>query len=367
MRKQCLSLLTAAALCLQLCACAAPAAGASASAPAAQSASASAGQEGFSFTDDIGRTVELAAQPERIVPAAPLAQIILFAVAPDKLAGLSSEWYDSARGIIGEQYFELPVFGGLYASADLNVEELAAVQPDLIIDIGEEKDSSVDDLDRLQQQTGIPTVYISADLASMPETFRTLGALLGEEEQAEKLASFCERVYQRTLSIMEQVGDDKADALYVIGDKGLNVLAKGSYHAELLDLLTNNLAVVDTPLSKGTGNEVSMEQISLWDPSFVIFAPDSIYDTVKQDPSWSQIDAIVHDNYVRVPDAPHNWMSMPPSVQRYLGLIWLPAVLYPEYCDYDPEEEIREYYELFYHCELTQEQYRQITDGAFLE
>ena len=43
----------------------------------------------------------------------------------------------------------------------------------------------------------------------------------------------------------------------------------------------------------------------------------------------------------------------PPSVQRYLGMIWLPVVLYPEYCDYDVKAEILEYYRLFYGCELS--------------
>ena len=34
----------------------------------------------------------------------------------------------------------------------------------------------------------------------------------------------------------------------------LNVLAKDSYHSELVDLLTENVAVVDNPSSKGSGN-----------------------------------------------------------------------------------------------------------------
>jgi len=59
-------------------------------------------------------------------------------------------------------------------------------------------------------------------------------------------------------------------------------------------------------------------------------------------------------------------MSMPPSVQRYLGLIWLTAVLYPEYCDYDVKAEIMEYYRLFYGCELTEEQYGDLTVRAYI-
>lgn len=320
----------------------------------------------YLFTDDLGREVEVDAQISRIVPSAPLPQIILLAIAPEMFVGLASKFYEDARGIIPDEMFELPYFGSLYAGSELNVEELAMTEPQLIIDIGEAKKSSIEDLDALQQQTLIPSVFISATLKTMPETYRKLGKLLGKEEKGEQLAQFCERVYNRTLDMMDKVGDNKVSCLYVLGDEGLNVIAANSYHSELLDLLTNNLAVVDNPLSKGSGNEVTMEQIAAWDPEFVVFAPRSIYSKVKQIPAWDQIQAIENDRYVETPDVPHNWMSMPPSVQRYLGLIWLPAVLYPDYCDYDVKEEIMEYYELFYGCTLTEEQYQTITEHAFL-
>ena len=66
-----------------------------------------------------------------------------------------------------------------------------------------------------------------------------------------------------------------------------------------------------------------------------------------------------------MPDVPHNWMGSPPSVQRYLGMIWLTAELYPEFCDYDVKAEILEYYSLFYGCTLTDAQYEAITANAF--
>ncbi len=319
------------------------------------------------FTDDIGRTVTVPAQIDRIVPSAPMAQIILYAIAPDLFVGLASRWDEGAIGIISEEAFALPYFGSLYSSADLNVEELALADPQIIIDIGETKGSSAEDLDNLTTQTGIPAVFISATLETMPQTYRTLGKLLGREERGEELAQFCEKTYDRTVSIMDKVGENKINTLYITGEEGLNVLAYSSYHAELLDLLTNNLAVVEDPTGKGTGNAVTMEQIALWNPDFVIFSPESIFETVKDTPSWNQINAIANDCYVKVPDAPHHWLSMPPSVQRYLGLIWLTAVLYPEYCDYDVQAEIMEYYRLFYGCELTQAQYEAITADAFLK
>lgn len=317
------------------------------------------------FIDDAGREVVVPDEITRIVPSAPLAQIILYAIAPEMFVGAASRWDDSAHGIIDEAHFELPYFGSLYASAELNVEELALANPQLIIDVGEAKDSVKETLDTLQAQTNIPSVYLSATLETMPDTYRKLGKLLDKEKKGEELALFCERIYKRTVSIMERVGSHKVKTLYVIGEKGLNVLAAGSYHAEVLDMLTSNMAVMENPMSKGLGNEVSMEQIALWNPEFVIFAPDSIYDTVQDMSPWNQTTAVVNGDYVEAPDAPLNWLGMPPSVQRYLSLIWLTAELYPSYCDYDVKADVLEYYALFYGCQLTDAQYEEITATAF--
>ena len=321
-------------------------------------------QSAKTFTDDLNRTVSVPETVERIVPSGPLSQIILFAIAPDLFVGLASKWDSSAEGFIEQKYYDLPYFGQLYDSADLNTEELALADPQIIIDIGEAKKSTKEDLDNLTTQTGIPAVHIAATLQTMPQTYRTLGKLLGREERGEELAQFCERVYTRTVSIMEAVGENKVNALYVTGEDGLNVIAKGSYHAEMLDMLVNNLAVVEDPSSKGLGNAVSLEQIAVWNPDFVIFAPGSIYSTVTQNEAWSQIAAIQSGNYIETPEGPHNWMGTPPAVQRYLGMIWLTATLYPEYCDFDMKTEIFEYYRLFYHCELTEAQYEALTANA---
>ena len=318
------------------------------------------------FTDDCGREVELPSDISRIVATGPLSQIILYTIAPDMLVGLANKWGSSAEGIVPEEYLQLPYFGQLYNTANLNIEELALADPQVIIDIGRVMSGGAEDMDKLQQQTNIPTVFLSSSAETMGDTYRTLGRLLGREEKAEQLAQFCERIYSRTLSIMEQVGENRVAALYIKGEQGLNVLAHGAAHAEVVDLLTKNVAVVDNPSSKGSGNEVTMEQIALWNPDLILFAPDSIYDTAAQLDVWKDISAISAGNYLKVPEGPHNWMGTPPACQRYLGMIWLTAQLYPQYCDYDVKAEILEFYDLFYNCRLKDDQYAALTDGAFL-
>lgn len=309
------------------------------------------------FTDSVGREVEVPAQIDKVALSGPMAQIVLFALCPDKLVGVSNAWSTEAEQYLDEKYFTMPEIGQLYGGkGELNPETLLQSGAQIVIDVGEPKGSIAEDLDALQEQTGIPFVHITATTETTGDAYRMLGDLLNMKDEAETLAAYCENIYDRTVSIAGSV--EKANVLYVTGDMGQNVIAAGSYHAEILDLLTNNLAVVDEPSSKGTGNEVSMEQILTWDPDVVIFAPESIYDTVADDAAWQSVTAIKNGAYYEVPFVPYNWMGFPPSVQRHLGMMWLSKVLYPDAtAEYDLFSDVQEYYKLFYHCDLTQAQY----------
>jgi iron complex transport system substrate-binding protein len=142
------------------------------------------------------------------------------------------------------------------------------------------------------------------------------------------------------------------------------VIAKGSYHAEVIDLLSNNLAVINNPSSSGNGNPVTLEQIMLWNPSVIIFSSGSIYSTVGTNKDWATIDAIKNGKYYEAPYGPYNWMGFPPSVQRYLGMVWMAQLLYPNVAQYDVYAKVSEYFKLFYHCNITQAQYNTLVANS---
>ena len=347
-------------MCVSLFACAAkPAEAAATPAPVATEAPAPTEEPApatVQFTDSVGRVVELPADITKIAISGPLAQIVLFALCPDKLVGVASKWDATAEQYLATEYYNLPELGQLYGGkGELNLETLLASGAQVVIDVGEPKDSIVSDLDALQEQTGIPFVHITATASTMAEAYTKLGELLNMPEEAKMLSDYCAKVYARTLEIANTA--EKANLIYCTGDTGLNVIANGSYHAEILDLLANNVAVVDDPSSKGSGNEVDMEQILLWNPDVILFAPGSIYSTVGSDPAWQQVNAIKNGTYYEVPMGPYNWMGFPPSVQRYLGMMWIGQLLYPDTAQYDLYTEVATYFKLFYHSELTQAQY----------
>lgn len=315
------------------------------------------------FTDSCGRTVELPTQITKVAVSGTMAQMLVFALAPDTLAGVAGKWDESARDYLDAKYYTLGVLGHLYGGkGELNLETLLSSGAQIVIDVGEAKDGIADDLDKLSAQTGIPFVHIAMTTDTMGDAFRTLGALLGIETEAEELAVYCERIYARAKEIA--AGVEKVSLLYCLGGNGLSVIAKDSYQSELIDLLSDNRAVVDAASGKGTGSEVDMEQLLLWDPDVILFAPDSIYDTVADDPVWQQLTAIRTERYYEVPFGPYNFMGFPPSVQRLAGMLWLSKLLYGDAADYDLQSELTEFYERFYHCSLTDEQYHALMKNS---
>lgn len=320
------------------------------------------------FTDSTGRTVTLPSEVKRIAISGPLSQVYILPLAGDMLVGVSSSFAENAKLYLPDYLDAIPEIGQLYGGkGEMDLEALLAAAPDVVIDIGDAKDSIVEDMNSLTEQTGIPFVHIDATVKTSPAAYRALGALLGREDKAEELAAWCEETLATINGMMEKVDADNArkTLLYCLGDAGINVLAEGSFHAETVNMLGTNLAVVDNVTFSGDGNESDLEQIILWDPDVIIFSPDSIYDSVGRSVEWQSVTAIANGHYYKTPYGPYGWLSSPPAVQRYLGMLWLGTLLYPDYAEYDLQEEITEYYDLFYGCELTDEMYNELIKDAF--
>ena len=271
-------------------------------------------EETWTFTDSLGRQVELPKNLERIWPSGHTAQQVLLTMAPDKMVGLSQPLNDDQLKIFGDKFKDYPVFGAvLGAKDDFNREAVAAAKPQVIIDTGEVKKDTKESLDALQEQLGIPVVFVEAYLEDYGSAYKTLGELLGMEERGNQLSEYCNRVY-----------------------------ASG----------------------KGSGNEISLEQIAVWNPDLIIFQKGSIYNTVGDDPAWQGISAIANDNYYEVPNNPWCWMNNPPTVNQLMGMQWLPRLLYPNAFDDSIEDVTRDYYKTMYNYDLSDAEMSELLTGA---
>lgn len=244
-------------------------------------------------------------------------------------------------------------------------DALAAAEPQVIIDTGEAKEGLEEDMDTLQEQLGIPVVFVECAISDYGAAYETLGKLLGMEERGNELAAYCRNAYDEVQDVMASIPEEeRANLLYILGEDGTNVLGKGVFQAQVVDMCADNLAVMDNASNQGQGSETSLEQIALWNPDIIVFASGSIYGTVADDPAWDGIAAIDNGNYYEAPGTPYNWLNYPPTVNQVMGMQWLPRLLYPDKFDDSIADVTKSYYSTFYGYDLSDEELDELIANA---
>lgn len=327
--------------------------------------------EMIEFTDSLGRVVELPAGITRVAPSGSVASMIMSAIAPEYMVCISSGVSAAQLQYLPQELAGLPETGQLYGSkATLNLEQLLACEPEVIIDLGDKKGDMVEELDALQEQVGLPVIFIEADLTHMADAYRTLGALLdGKAARGEALGAFI----AQTIAMAEEnsakiTEEERLRVMYTAGTDGLGTNAKGSIQAAVLEMVgAENAIVVEDVSNKGGGNQIDLEQLYNADPDVIVFGADAIYDTVADDPAWREVRAIASGSYAEIPSLPYNWLSNPPSFNMVLGVWWLGNLLYPQYYDYDMAEKTQEIFKLFWNYDLSGEEARQMLANSTLK
>lgn len=313
------------------------------------------------FTDSLGREVTIPENVNRIIPSGQLAQIFLLSVCPDKMVAIASNWDESADDFIPESVKELPNVGQIYGGKkDFNLESVLKTNPDVVIDIGDYKEGMKEDLDAIQEQIGIPVIHLEGSLDNIPEAYRRLGKMVGMEKEGEERAEYCERKNEEMTSLSARIS--REDGLLIAGPEGLNVIPVGSHQGEVFEMFVHNLAVVENPSGKGTGNEVDMEQILNWNPNVIVYLPEFVSGEVFDGELWENINAVKNGKVFRAPFGPYNWMGFPGSVQKYLGMMWMADTVVAEDTGFNLYDEVKEYFKLFYGHELTKEEFNKLIE-----
>jgi iron complex transport system substrate-binding protein len=320
------------------------------------------------ITDMGGRTVTVPSKIERVLSSGPPGGIILYTLCPDKMVGWNTELREGEKRFIKEKYQKLPVVGGWYAKNTGNVEEILKVKPEVVICMGYMDENSAKQADTIQEQLGIPVVLADWSLTKMDKTYEFLGDLLGEKEAAKKMAKYCKDTVSDIQEKSKKIEEGKRVSVYYAeGAKGLQTDPKGSQHTEVLDLV-GGVNIANVELKGGMGmSEVSLEQVLAWDPDVIITwnqEQSGYYPQLLEDPKWKELKAVKEGKVYEIPCAPFSWFDRPPSVNRILGLKWLGNALYPDIYNYDLTKEIKEFYSLFYHSDISDQDAKDLLKNA---
>ena len=337
--------------------------------PTGEGAVPSAEPEGTrTLTDMAGREVEVPAVIEKAFSTDPTAAIFLYTLVPDRMLGWNFELNDLEKSIILDEYETLPNFG---MGDAINYEAVLAAGPDIAFMVGTINDAVVSDADAMQESLGIPVVVVDSELSHTPEAYRFMGELFGAEETAEQLAAYAERTLD-DIANMDIPEGDKVRMYYGNGEDSLETAPAGSSHGAIIELV-NAVNVADLELGDGGRVQISAEQLLAWDPDVIVVNGEpksdipgaSAADAILSDPAYATLTAVQEGRVYGTPNAPFSWVDRPPGPNRIVGLRWLSALIYPQYIQVDVDDAVREFFSLFYHVELTDEQLANIYAGRY--
>ena len=319
------------------------------------------------ITDMAGRTVVVPDEIETVFSSSTVTAIFMYTLAPDKLLGWNYELNELEKSIILEEYHDLPNFG---MGDSINYEAVIAADPTIAVNVGTINDKMISDCDKLSKSLGVPVVAVDGELSASAEAYRFMGELLGEEEQAEKLASYAEKTFA-DIEKMEVPEDKKVRIYYGNGEDSLETAPAGSAHGQIIDMV-NAVNVADLEMGEGSRVQISAEQLLAWDPDVIVVNGEpkadmsgaSAAEAILANPDYASLKAVQDQQVYGTPNTPFSWMDRPMGPNRIVGIRWLSGLIYPEYLNYNVDEEVKEFFDLFYHVQLTDEKLENIYSGT---
>lgn len=262
-----------------------------------------------SITDDAGRTVEIAARPERIVSLAPANTEMLFAIgAGERVVGVTS--YDDYP----EQVADIEKVGDFTGP---NLEAVAAAEPDLVLVTG---GVQADVISKLEQLGATVLSVDPQSLAMLYEDIAELGQATGESQAAEKVVADM----KTAVAQVEQAvaGEEKVTAFVEIGQNPLYTVGTGTLIDEMITLAGGTNVVPEAGYVP-----YSTEQLVKTDPQVYMATLGSMSDpsALKERAGFESLQAVTNERVYVLDD---NLVSRP-GPRAVLGLKQIAEALHP--------------------------------------
>ena len=307
-------------------------------------------------TDMAGREVSIPGSVERIFCADPMSAITVYTLAPDKLLGWNYSPNDVEKQFMPEIYANLPVFG---MNDGINYEAVIDAEPDIAVLTGTLGDALAEKADAISDKTGVPVIVLDNAFSQAPAVYTFLASATGDEAQGKALSDYAAQAFA---SIADIPQDEQVTVYYANGVDSLNTSSAGSPASALFDMV-GAVNVCDLPSDSGDRIGVSKEHVISWNPDYIFvngepsenLSGSSAAQSILDDPDYANVTAVSSGSVISIPKAPFAWVDRPRSINRLIGIGWLGGILYPDYYTFG-QDEIKEFYSLFYHMELTDEQ-----------
>lgn len=314
---------------------------------------------GVVVDDALGRTVRLEALPEKIAIGGRANfmlndAVYLFPEAPERVVALTRATQAASAFV---NLLDPEAEAKTRFMADAAAEELAAVQPDLVLLKSYMKDPLGDTLEQL----GIPVVYLDFETPEQYERdLAILGKLLDNERRAQEMWRYYEDILERVTKGTEGLVDAQKPRVLLLqysdtgGEVAFKVPPEPWIQTQMVTL-AGGIPVWTAAAQGGGWATVNLEQIAAWNPDqvFIINYFGSAVEVVERlqtDPQWSELPAVQAGQLIPFAGDLHSWDQ--PDTRWGLGLLWLATQIQPEhFADVDIEAEAVHFFETYYGLE----------------
>lgn len=307
--------------------------GTSVTACAEASEGSGAGSRRISVTDQRGEKVTVDGPVRRIVtiPMPAAAMVIAVDKGIDHLAGMhEASWVAIRDGIMGEMFpaaIKIP-HGVATQEFAPNVESVVALDPDVVVQWGDEGTGIVGPL----ENAGLDVVGLSYGThADLTKWITLFGALLGQQRRAKRLNGL---LADRKAEITDSAPASAVKPSIVYFNRfedGLKVAARDSYNDFYIDLIGGTNPTTGKDGLSGSGMVgVDVEQVLAWDPEVLLLGnfDAAVPADVYRNKIWQAVSAVKERRVYKVPLGGYRWD--PPSHESALMWRWLSAVAFPE-------------------------------------
>lgn len=325
------------------------------------------------ITDEDGFKVTLPDKIERIAVAGILpfpSVITVFLNSAKKIVGMPPASMGAAKaGLLGELFPDiLKAQTSFTNGADLNVEELMNLRPDIVFYLAGDKE-----MGKKIRGAGMTAVAISPTkwhydvLRTYDEWIKTLSQIFPEDAKSRRVSAFSKTVYADIQKKVKNIApSDRKKVLYLFqySDKTIITSGRNFFGQYWCDAVGAVNAAEEVPADNSNA-VITMEQIYKWNPDVIFITnftptlPEDLYGNKIPGRDWSMVKAVRNKAVYKLPLG--TYRTYTPGVDTPITLMWTAQKVYPDiFKNIDIEKETRRYYKTIYGVELTEKQVKRI-------
>lgn len=252
-----------------------------------------------------------------------------------------------------------------YNKGAINIEELAAVAPDLVF----LRTDILQNTGELEKLAGLGIPYLVVDYTTAADqiySIEMMGRALACEDRATAYTDYYRATFDLVRERVSQVPESERKTVFHSVNEAVRTDIPETLSYEVLAVAgCENVVQSSSELQlDGDKGNATVEQIYVWNPDIILVNEPSATEYFKADNKFSGLRAVQQGNVYQLPVGISRW-AHPGSLESPIAALFVAQLLYPEqFEDIDIAQETKDFYSRFFEISLNDEDVESILAGV---